>query len=367
MKNPVLLGLPRPVRSAGFSLIELLVAMAMTVGLLTIVLSAYQGMFSGNRLGEAQQQLNEDAQAAFQLLAPHIRAAGYNPPQPRAEQPPQNSLSFPLPAVAPNLDLGIFGCDNGFANGSGAAPAAQMAGLVCNAAGAAGANGSSFAVLYEADGLSPQRVGGQGADCRGFAVPIQAQALVAAAPPNPPPAPYQVVENRYFISPDANGIRGGLSCTGNGGATAFDTPTQPLVANIESMQITYGVANPNVPNPPFTFVAGYLTADQIGAAAGLPGATVDPGLSGLFGVAPAVPAQLTGSQRWALVNTVRVCVVVRSDAAVLTDVLAPGPNGTNIFGYYAGCNPVDATQIPITDRFLRKSFVMHFAIRARNR
>ena len=59
---------------------------------------------------------------------------------------------------------------------------------------------------------------------------------------NPPP--YYLVENRYFIARDANNNPIGLSCTGNGGTTPFDTPTQPLVANIESMQIDYGVRAP---------------------------------------------------------------------------------------------------------------------------
>jgi hypothetical protein len=60
---------------------------------------------------------------------------------------------------------------------------------------------------------------------------------------------------------------------------------------------------------------------------------------------------------------VRVCLVVKSQAMVLTEILATQPN--NIYGYYAGCNPLNANQIPISDRFLRKSFVMHFAVRAR--
>jgi prepilin-type N-terminal cleavage/methylation domain-containing protein len=350
------------VRQAGFSLVELLVAMAMMVGLMTIVLSAYQGMFSGNRLGEAQQQVNEDAQTAFQLLGPQIRAAGYNPPQRVLPiQPLQNALSKPLPLLAGEVDMGLYGCANGFSNGSGAAAAGQISALLCNAT-VVGSNSPSFAVLYEADSLSPHKAGNSPADCRGFAVPPQNQNLVTPVPPNLPAASYQIVENRYFIS------NGGLSCTGNGSVTPFDAPTQPLVSNIESMQIGYGVIGPaQLPLNNTTFISGYLTADQIGGATGLPGASVDPSLAGLFQLQPPpLPTQqLNGSLRWSLVKTVRVCLVVKSETKVLTDTLGTTPNGDNIFGYYAGCNPTDATQIPITDRFLRKSFVMHFAVRPR--
>jgi type IV pilus assembly protein PilW len=362
-------------RQTGFSLIELLVAMAMGIAMMAVVLLSYQGMTSSSRLSTAQQQMTEDAQAAFQLLGQQIRTAGFNPPQPRVATPWRNRLSA-SPLLAGESELGLFGCQNGFANATAAAGppvATEIRLLTCNPV-AAGPNNASFAVQYEADAFSPNVALAAGvttpADCRGFAVPtLQQQTAIGAAVQ--PLVPYTIVENRYYISPPtANNPNPGLSCVGNGGAVPFSPPPQPLVGNIESMQIDYGVASLNpLTGATSTFVAGYLTANQIGLPAGLPVGGEDATFS--IPVVPAVTlpptpaAVILGSQRWGLVKTVRVCLVVKSESTVLVDNLIADPNLPPVYGYYLPCNPVDNTPVAITDRFLRKSFVMHFSVRNR--
>ncbi len=405
-------------RQRGFSLVELMVAMAMSLALLTVVLQGFASMSNASRASTVQQQMNEDAQAAFQILGPQIRMAGFNPLQARSSitiTPERNTLSV-TPIPAGEIGLGIFGCQTGFSNGlTSVAPPASVAAaeiwqLTCNAAGGS----PSLAVHYEADQFSPGiNNTNTPTDCRGVQVPLRPQALSDTALPAAviPPAQYYLVENRYFIS-NPNTPNAALSCTGNGtGAaglsTPFETPNQPLVANIESMQIDFGVRAPQpfltVPKATLDAIevlraadprrstwpqaqrdaddqnqanvtasrvsAGYLTANQIGAASG-DDAT---GVHGGFAISqddPGNPDSIDermkrGSQRWNLVNTVRVCLVVRSAAVTLTDELGRDANNNVIQGYYFGCNPTTNIPIPITDGVLRKAYTMHFAIRSR--
>jgi prepilin-type N-terminal cleavage/methylation domain-containing protein len=415
----------------GFSLVELMVAMAMSLALLTVVLQGFASMSNASRASTVQQQMNEDAQAAFQILGPQIRMAGFSPLHARSSLtilPDKNTLGgtnytvinetssngTPIAVLVIDSDdpfgttgetgLGIFGCQSGFTNLTAAGHISQ---LTCNPAGL----DPSLAVQYEADeySLHISGAGNTPSDCRSFAVPYRKQALKDSALPSAAiiPATYYLVENRYFISKDANNNPTGLSCTGNGGATPFGTPTQPLVANIESMQIDYGVRAPQplptVPKATLDAIevlraadpsrstwpqaqrdaddqnqanvtasrvsAGYLTANQIGAASG-DDAT---GVHGGFAISqddPGNPDSIDermkrGSQRWNLVNTVRVCLVVRSAAVTLTDELGRDANNNVIQGYYFGCNPTTNIPIPITDGVLRKAYTMHFAIRSR--
>lgn len=410
----------------GFSLVELMVAMAMSLALLTVVLQGFASMSNASRASTVQQQMNEDAQAAFQILGPQIRMAGFSPLQARSSLtilPDKNTLGgtnytvinetssngTPIAVLVIDSDdpfgttgetgLGIFGCQSGFTNLTAAGHISQ---LTCNAAGL----DPSLAVQYEADeySLHISGAGNTPSDCRGFAVPYRKQALNDTALPSAAiiPATYYLVENRYFISKDANNNPTGLSCTGNGGATPFGTPTQPLVANIESMQVDYGVRAPQpfitVPKATLDAIevlrasdpsrstwpqvqkdaddqnqanvtasrvsAGYLTANQIGVASGVDPTGVNPGFLSLAALA-VTPELVNGSQRWNLVNTVRVCLVVRSAAVTLTDDLGRDANNKVINGYYFGCNPANNAPFPITDGVMRKAFTMHFAMRSR--
>ena len=367
-------------KQSGFSLVELLIAMAISLALIAVVVQGFASMSNASRGSTVQQQMNEDAQAAFQILGPQMRMAGFNPLQARSSitiLPEKNTLGgtnytlitetdsngTPITVSVVAADdpfgttgetgLGVFGCQTGFSNTTVAGHISQLA---CNAVGL----DPSVAIQFEADQYSPH-ISGAGntpSDCRGFAVPYRRQALKDTAIPTATitPPPYFLVENRYFISKDANNKPTGLSCTGNGGATPFGTPTQPLVANIESMQIDYGVRAPQpfvtVPQATLDAIevlrasdpsrsswpqaqkdaddqnqanlaaarvtAGYLTANQIGAASGNDLTGVNSGFTSAAALA-VTPELVNGSQRWNLVSTVRVCLVVRATTATLTD------------------------------------------------
>lgn len=70
---------PRSRHGAGFSLIELLVSLAIGLIIMVAAISAYVGSAGANRMSDAQSRMNEDAQAALGILAQQIRMAGNNP------------------------------------------------------------------------------------------------------------------------------------------------------------------------------------------------------------------------------------------------------------------------------------------------
>ena len=111
---------------------------------------------------------------------------------------------------------------------------------------------------------------------------------------------YAMAENRFYISTSRNIVSPSLYCKGNGGGAG--ALQQPLVENIEDLQLTYGTMNAataleEVKKSP---VAGYLSADQIGTNVALAGLPND-------------------GARWAKVITVRICVLVRSESPVVSD------------------------------------------------
>ena len=111
------------------------------------------------------------------------------------------------------------------------------------------------------------------------------------------------MQNRLFIE------NGALRCVGG---SNFLTPNQVLAENIESMTVAFGVADPAVPGS--QQVAGYLTANEINNP-------INPGLVALLPAA-----------RWRTVLAARVCIVVRSENAVLNDL-----RGGGIVPSYSDC------------------------------
>jgi type IV pilus assembly protein PilW len=317
----------------GVTLIELLVSIALGLSVVLVILTFYQSFSGGSKSSRSSQAMNENAESAFQLLAQQFRQADFNPRQTRSATPVVNPLRI-VPTAAPGM--GVFACANGFSNGSGATPADNIQSLTCNGTGTSTIT-YAFAVQFEADAFSPGVAGGTPTDCRGFAVAAQSVNLATTPVTS---VNYFVVENRYVVA------NGGLTCTGNGGTSTFGTPDQPLVENIESMNLSFGLSQAGVTGT--VFPAGYLDANAIGPASGA-GTGVDPAL-----------AALTPIDRWNLVKIVRVCLVVKADKRTLFE---PEGGTGSVFGSYFGCDP--ATRIDITDGFERRAYIRHFALRNR--
>lgn len=292
--------------SRGFSLIELMVAL--TIGLVIAVsaISAYLGAASASRISEAQSRMNEDAQAALNILTQQLRMAGNNPKHAyRVANTVDSTLDSlhnpvyaPTPAASITFTPNTFvvsgflmrGCDGKFSNIS---TAANIDSLTCTTDNA---KPDSIAVNYEADKYNTIPADdGTPTDCLGNKLTvITASGLntmnAAGVVSTTTPVTYTVADNRYYIGTSTAIVSPSLYCKGN----AVNTSAQPMVENIEDMQITYGTISTT--GDSFT-PAGYLTAEQIGT---------DPTLAALA----------DDASRWFNVVTVRICLVVRSENPV---------------------------------------------------
>ena len=277
-------------RDCGLTLIELMVSMVIGLILMIAVVATYLGASGASRASEAQGRMNEDAQAALSILAQQLRMAGDNPKR------PNYTTAAPRNPVYGAGTYAVRGCDGKF---SDITTAASIQALTCDAGGGAAAD--SIAISYEADAFNTIAVAGGGAtDCLGNGLPVVTAApqpqvwLGTVVGPPTTPITYTVADNRFYIATSEAITSPSLYCKGSGNATP-----QPLVENVEDLQLTYGIAKSASATPD---VAGYLNAAGIVANADL--------------------SLLADDVRWSKVITVRICVVMRSDLPVVTDAVS---------------------------------------------
>ncbi len=282
MKLPPSSGYPS--KHQGLSLIELMVSIAIGLVLMIAVISTYLGSAGASRVAEAQGRMNEDAQAALTILSQQLRMAGNNPKQPNyGNTTPRNPIYGSSTYI-------VRGCDGTFSN---ITTAADITALTC--ATGAGSAPDSIAITYEADIYNTiPTSGGVPTDCLGQSLPVTTAAVdvwdgAALASTS---VTYSVAENRFFIATSATITAPTLYCKGIVGSNH-----QPLVENVEDLQLFYGTAAPAATT---LAVAGYLDAATILTQTGLAALADDP-------------------TRWSKVVTVRVCVVVRSELPVVSD------------------------------------------------
>jgi type IV pilus assembly protein PilW len=289
--------LPGVRNQRGFTLIELMVSL--TIGLLisVAVFSAYLGAASAARMSEAQARMNEDAQAAMIILAQHLRMAGSNPTQAnRTDATHYNPLYLPYtgeefsskPTSFALSSFSLRGCDGPFRDVTTTASLDQ---LVCEPQPDQPA---MIAVSYEADRFNtiPTLSGNLPTDCLGNALsPVTAKFDSGATTES-----YYLADNRFYIGAASNSGAPSLYCKGNG----VDSAAQPLVENIEDLQLSFGALKMTTPSEELrtATLAGYLSASEV---TGLTFIANDP--------AP-----------WEKVITVRICVLVRSQSQVLADL-----------------------------------------------
>lgn len=299
MRHPRLTALPGVIR--GFSLIELMVSMAIGLVVMVAALSAYIGASGASKVSDAQARMHEDAQAALAVLSQQIRMAGNNPVQPnRAQLSTRNPVyansnggtAYATGAYVPS-NFSVRGCDGTFSN---ITAAGTLDALTC--AGGTNTLPDSIAVSYEADTFNTEAAGAQPTDCLGNGLPTVTvvnpfPTVVAGSITTTIPVNYFVADTRLYIGTSAAIVTPSLYCKGNGNANP-----QPLVENVEDMQILYGTVLSTATEPTAT-VAGYLTANEVVTQASLAALPVD--------------------ARWDKVRTVRVCVLVRSENPVAPD------------------------------------------------
>jgi type IV pilus assembly protein PilW len=325
-------------RAEGFSLIELMVSLTIGLVIALAAMSAYLGAASSSKMSEAQSRMNEDAQAALNMLAQQIRMAGANPVQAnRADAFLHDPVYDPTyvggtvtaygvvpPAYTVSAALSAFsirGCDDTFSN------ITTVANLDSFSNCGTSTLPDSIAVSYEADRYNTvPKSTGEPTDCVGSAIPTTVNATFTSGPSTT--ASFMVADNRFYISKSATNVPS-LSCKGNGNVVP-----QPLVENVEDMQFMYGTVSTAATSTTAT-VAGYLDA------------------AGVIALAPT--ADTAGySTAWGKVMTVRICVVVRSENPVVSNAAS---------GQYHKCD--DSLDTSQTDLRLRRAYSTTVVLRNR--
>jgi len=191
-----------PSREKGFSLIELLVALAIGLLVTLVVMQAYLSGLGTQRAQTDLGRAQESSRFAFDLLARSLRKAGYR--NPKAQ----------VPAFCPGPNLRLVASNDPSAITS--ATFGTNATIVNNS--------DVILVRYYGEGIPTQD--GTMRDCLGNT--IAANALVA---------------DTFFIATDTSNNEPALFCyTSNPAATPTATAPNPapLVPGIESMQLLYG-------------------------------------------------------------------------------------------------------------------------------
>ena len=335
----------RPQRAAvrpsrGFSLIELMISLSIGLIIAGAAFAAYMGTASASRMADAQGRMNDDAQAALSILTQQLRMAGNNPVQANRidnAQPTRASRHNPLYLPTPTYDdytllpatfslsaFSVRGCDGQFSN---LASAARLDDLLC----AAGVGPHAIAVSYEADryntvpteALVPTDCAGNALSVITATLPVMA-ATGSTSSSTSSAVHYAMADNRFYIASSA-GIPS-LMCKGNGA----ERP-QALVENIDDLRLTYGVLSA----ASSATVAGYLSANEIRTQ-------------------PDLAALPDDAARWAKVITVRICVLVRSENAVVADAASAS---------YLKCDGTLETAAP--DLRLRRAYSSTVVLRNR--
>jgi type IV pilus assembly protein PilW len=278
---------------AGFTLVEMMVAVSIGLAVIGALIGAYVVSFKSGRHTDAMVQITEDATLALNVMRQQVAQAGFSQAHGVGES--GGLVTHAFPAIA--------GCEAaGFVD-------LQVSILVptnCRSTDTDQTTPDTLEVAYEGSVLPGQAsngiLGGTGSkqplDCLGNSF--------AKTHDDATGDDFWLNDSKFYVA------NGSLWCHGPGNAAGA-----ALVQNVETLQITYGMA---------------------AAPAGSPGA----GQIIYYDVAPHPGAPL-----WANVLSVNLCVQVRSAAKVLDK--AQGPT----LGGWVDCRNNRRTS---TDGYLRRTF-----------
>ena len=284
-------------QAIGLSLLEMLVALALSLSVCAAALALYQGSAVQAMQAIAASQVNDDAQAALELMRQHVEMAGYNPP--RANRPVDAARNTVWTADAPV----VRGCD---ALGNGTNPG-TLANWECPTASSTGVD--AMAVRYEADAYNTWPTAqGEPTQCLGGRIDpqtVSATTISAAGKAQTGGVNAYVAEHLFYVATAARtGIRT-LYCRPSNGTA------QPMLENVEDLQILYGVG------------------------------PVQDGEAGTLAFISATEVERRGVTAWAEVRAVRLCLVVRAGQAGTADTTPQ--------------RDCQGATLPATDRRLRRS------------
>ncbi len=290
----------------GFSILELLIAMALGLLVIGAALFSSAGMVVAGRQQRATSAMTDDAMLALSLIRRDLLMAGYVHPASIA-----NDRFAPVAGVVQTR--AVFGCSHGFQS-------AQAGPGVATCAGPSDASSDAIEVTFEATaGNADLAADGRLVDCLG--AKLGDPASPGALAPVPTAETRYATSHRYFISVSADDGTPNLSC-----ASAVSS-TQSLIPNVESLRVTYGVASAWVAAQPDTWrPVRYVDADSV------------------------------GSGNWGNVVAVQVCVLMRSADAVRDS----GEVQTHTA--YIDCDNVSQTS---SDNRLRRAYTTTVGLRNR--
>ncbi|MBX9705803.1 MAG: PilW family protein [Gammaproteobacteria bacterium] len=301
---------------SGLSLIELLVALAVSLILVVVVASSYLGSRSANKTTDEQTQLYEEGRYALELLGKNIRSAGFiqavafSGKTIRFNDPDETRAVFPIKGIPiASRTHALRGCAGGV-----------DASYACLTTPATGVANALTVTYFTDDPNSTQNTNGVknsdlgvGLDCAGQAAPVF----------NPPGGGnLYLVQNTFFLTTRSYIIDGQtkilkeLSCLGNG--NPLPVP-QPLFKGVQDMQLLFGIPLNNAVNA----VDRYYKAEEVEA-----------------------------NDSWHFVINVRVCLVMEA-------VRGGAVSGVST---YVDCN--GATQ-SAPSGYLRRAFTSTFNLRNR--
>ena len=351
-------------RQHGFSLIELLVGIVISLFVVSAASYIFLNTRNSERVTNEAASLDETAQYAMTVIGRNVQNARFYPSisseaktitNANFIQPYLNIKSSVTAGVTKTIaayDHGIFGCENKYFD---------HVDHTCKAwPDATYKNVDSLIIAYYTnDNLQPKVTGsspldiGQRADCTrsdSAKDPVNAtrvNIVTAALTPNKP----LFVSNAFSARPsetlgigDKSVDTFSLLCSGNGAvgaATSFainGAIPQPLIAGLHDLQFTYGIALGTTS----TTAERYYNATEI---SDLPALTVEDTSTG---------GTKTMSS-WGLVKTVRVCIVAKT----LSNRVSAQDN---IARSYVDCDGATVA-IPKSDGSLYKRYIQTFGIR----
>ena len=250
----------------GFSLLELMIALAIGILLLASVLMVIVNATRSGRVSDAETAMNEEGMIALGLLQQQIRLAGYS-----------NTFEAAGSDVKNFAGTSIRGCDNGFADAGVA-----FNSLTCNATAGTASNGA-IAIRYEADVLNTTpTAGGLPTNCALLGITRDTPSAAAGA------VNFALADNRYYVrSSGTDSGRPELSCRGATSNAAYAV-VDPLIENIEQLRFTYGIVASI--DPEDRQIVTYINSEDL-----------DTNYSGE-----------SMQDRWSRVRSVKICVLMRS-------------------------------------------------------
>ena len=294
-------------RQAGFSLVELLVAMTLGLVMLAALGSLLSTSLQTNSQTSNSAQMTEEGGLALEFLARYVRMAGFSPPLANVSGASVLVKGVQTQAIESDFTgAGLRGCDGGFTDAT-----AAWDSLSCKT----GSN-AAIALRFQGDlGNTEPSTEALPTDCLAQKITSKAPSVYDAT------REVTIVEARFTVNSNA-----ALVCGGNGNSFT----AQPLFGNTEGLRISYGIAADGRSTQVLRYVNA-ATADTLLLADGS-SASVD--------------------QRWSRVVSVKICLVVRAGTP---DQTQPAP--------YVDCEEQTVTP---TDKYLRRSISTVVTLRNRS-